>query len=449
MSQSSRDAHSHHQSRDLIQHDATGDGIDRRGFLRCMAWAGTGMLWALEGGVLSSRALARTPGDGASTSAADLFFVQISDSHIGFAKDPNHDVAATLGEAVRRINGLPSEPAFLLHTGDISQLSKPEEFDAAQQIIAGARTRSGDVHYVPGEHDVLDGTGKLYLERYGRKARGQGWYSFDYCGVHFVGLVNVLDLKPGGLGNLGAEQLEWLNSDLKSYSTSTPVVVFAHVPLWTVYPAWGWGTDDSEQALGYLRRFGSVSVLNGHIHQVMQKVEGNVTFHTAMSTAFPQPVPGTAPSPGPMPVQAERLRDLLGLASVSFTRGHKHLAVVDSTMSGVPLAAAQAEWPYVANGAAASGESAPQGEATAAAPGAIAIANFTFAPATLHVRAGDTITFTNRDDTAHRIASADGSFKPSTALDTNETFQLKLTRPGTYRYFCSIHPQMQGTIEVR
>ncbi len=437
---------------DLIQHDGALDGIDRRGFLRCMAWAGTGMLWALEGGVLSSRALARTP-EGGSAPSADLFFVQISDSHIGFAKEPNHDVAATLGEAVRRINALPTEPAFLLHTGDITQLSKPEEFDTAQQIIGAVRTRSGDLHYVPGEHDVLDGTGKLYLARYGRRSRGNGWYSFDYRGVHFVGLVNVLDLQPGGLGKLGPEQLAWLAADLKGHPASTPIVVFAHVPLWSVYPAWGWGTDDGAQALGYLRRFGSVSVLNGHIHQVMQKVEGNVTFHTAMSTAFPQAIPGTAPAPGPMPVAAARLRDMLGLASVNFTHGQKQLAVVDATMSGVPLAAAQAEWrPDGAAGANAGGQ-APAGEGTTsggqAAPGTISIANFTFAPAVLHVQAGETVTFINRDDTAHRIASVDGSFKASAALDTNDRFELKLTRPGTYRYFCSIHPQMQGTIEVR
>ena len=82
-----------------------------------------------------------------------------------------------------------------------------------------------------------------------------------------------------------------------------------------------------------MKRFGSVSVLNGHIHQVMQKVEGNVTFHTAMSTAFPQPQPGTAPSPGPMKVPAEKLRGLLGVTDVNFVRGNKTLAVVDSTLA--------------------------------------------------------------------------------------------------------------------
>ena len=267
----------------------------------------------------------------------------------------------------------------------------------------------------------------------------------DLGGVHFVGLVNVMDLKPGGLGNLGREQLEWLEKDLKPLSSSTPVVVFAHVPLWTVYPAWSWGTDDSAQALGYLRRFGSVSVLNGHIHQVMQKVEGNVSFHTAMSTAFPQPIPGTAPSPGPMPVQATKLRDLLGLAHITFVPGHRHLAVVDGTLSGVPLTVAQHEWLPEPGALAAAGAASANGKE---APGTIAIANFTFAPATLRVRPGEAVTFVNRDDTAHRIASSSNGFQASPGLDSGQSWVLRLQRPGTYPYFCSIHPQMQGSIVV-
>jgi len=156
--------------------------------------------------------------------------------------------------------------------------------------------------------------------------------------VHFVGLVNVMDIKEGGLGVLGREQLEWLENDLKGRSTSTPIVVFAHVPLWSIYPKWGWGTDDSEQALGYLKRFGSVTVLNGHIHQTIQKVEGHITFHTAMSTAFPQPQPGTAPKPGPMKVAAEKLRTVLGVTSVNYVEGNSTLAVVDSPLMPVDKA---------------------------------------------------------------------------------------------------------------
>jgi 3',5'-cyclic AMP phosphodiesterase CpdA len=223
------------------------------------------------------------------------------------------------------------KPSFMIHTGDISHLSKASEFDDADRIISQAKL---DVHYVPGEHDFLDEEIKLYKERYGKGTRGAGWYSFDAGGVHFVGLVNVVNLKAGGLGNLGTEQLEWLEGDLKGRSKSTPVVVFAHIPLWTVYPEWGWGTEDSAKALDYLKGFGSVTVLNGHIHQVMQKVEGNVTFHTARSTAFPQPAPGTAPSPGPMKVDASKLRSVLGIASVNFKMGDQPLAIIDTPLQG-------------------------------------------------------------------------------------------------------------------
>ncbi len=430
---------------DTLGHDHhDDDGVDRRGFLRCMAWAGTGMLWTVSGGVLASQALGCEPAAGRAVAGSDLFFVQISDSHIGFDKAANHDVTGTLREAVRRIDTLPTLPAFILHTGDVSQLSKPDEFETARQVIAGARTRTGQVFYTPGEHDVLDGTGAAYRDRFGgRGARGAGWYSFDHSGVHFVALVNVMDLRPGGLGRLGPEQLEWLRRDVAGLTASTPIVVFAHVPLWSLYPEWGWGTEDGEQALALLRRFGSLTVLNGHIHQVMQKVEGNATFHTAMSTAFPQPMPGTAQAPGPMTVEATKLRDLLGLRTISFVRGQRHLAVVDSTLSGVPLATAQAEWRPAA------GAAAPAPAAGTLPPRTVAIANFTFSPAALTVAAGDVVTFVNHDDTAHRIAAADGGFAPSKALDSGERFTVRLTRPGTYPYFCTIHPQMQGRIVVR
>jgi 3',5'-cyclic-AMP phosphodiesterase len=309
--------------------DLNNDGVDRRGFLKCMAWAGTGLVWTMSGGVPVSRAFAAGR-DRKEGKAGDFSFVQISDSHMGFNKPANPDVVATLQAAVNKINGLPNQPDFLLHTGDISHLSRPEQFDTVDQVLKGANAK--DVFFVPGEHDVLDDNGKSYLERYGKKAQGAGWYSFEHKGVHFIGLVNVLNLKAGGLGSLGAEQLEWMEKDVKHLKHSTPIVVFAHIPLWTVYPEWGWGTEDSAQALAYLKKFGSVTVLNGHIHQTMQKVEGNVTFHTAMSTAFPQPQPGKAESPGPMKVPAEQLRSLLGITNVSYVRRHHSLAVVDSTL---------------------------------------------------------------------------------------------------------------------
>lgn len=305
------------------------DGIDRRGFLKCMAWAGTGLVWTVSGGIPVSRAFAKKMND-ATGKSADFSFVQISDSHMGFNKPANPDVAATLQAAVDKINGLSQRPDFLLHTGDISHLSRPEQFDNVDQILKTANAK--DIFFVPGEHDVLDDNGKSYLERYGKGARGAGWYSFDKNGVHFIGLVNVVNLKAGGLGSLGSEQLEWMEDDVKHLKSSVPIVVFAHIPLWTVYPEWGWGTEDSARALSYLKKFGSVTVLNGHIHQTMQKVEGSVTFHTAMSTAFPQPQPGKADSPGPMKVPAEQLKTVLGITDVNYLQRPHSLAVVDSTL---------------------------------------------------------------------------------------------------------------------
>jgi 3',5'-cyclic AMP phosphodiesterase CpdA len=300
--------------------------VSRRKILECMTWAGTGVLWTVAGGVPHSLGIIS---EAAAAQPSGLTFLQISDSHVGFDKPANPNVIGTLEEAINKIKTLPMKPSFALHTGDITHLSKPSEFDDAARIISQARL---DVHYVPGEHDVLDDERKAYLERYGRGATGAGWYSFDDNGVHFVGLVNVVDLKAGGLGNLGNEQLQWLEADLKGRSASTPIVVFAHIPLWTVYPQWGWGTDDGARVLDLLKRFGSVTVLNGHIHQTMQKVEGNVTFHTAMSTAFPQPAPGAAPSPGPMKVADDKLRSLLGVTDVSFKRGQQRLAIIDQPL---------------------------------------------------------------------------------------------------------------------
>jgi 3',5'-cyclic AMP phosphodiesterase CpdA len=295
-----------------------------------MAWAGTGAFFVMKGGVLKSYALSKMP-NLAPPSAGELSFVQISDSHMGFNKPANPDVVGTLNAAINKINGLAVPPEFMLHTGDISHLSKAEEFDTVDQLLKGATAK--DVFFVPGEHDVLDDDGKQYLERYGKGAKGSGWYSFDKKGVHFIGLVNVLNLKAGGLGTLGREQLEWMEDDVRHLKHSTPIVVFAHIPLWSVYPQWGWGTEDSAQALAYLKKFGSVTVLNGHIHQTMQKVEGNVTFHTAASTAFPQPQPGTADSPGPMKVPAEQLKSILGITDVTYVRGKHALAVVDSSLA--------------------------------------------------------------------------------------------------------------------
>jgi len=398
------------------------DSIDRRGFLKCMAWAGTGLVFTANGGVLSSHSLGDLLRSGKNSAAvraiaaSSFNFVQISDSHIGFSKDANKDVIGTLQAAVNQINATGSNPEILLHTGDLSHLSKAEEFDAMDQVLKGVKT--GGSFFVPGEHDVLEDNGKNYFERYGKQSKAGGWYSFDHKGFHFIGLVNVMNLKPGGLGSLGSEQLAWLAKDLKGLSASTPIVVFAHVPLWTVYPEWGWGTDDGAQALTLLKRFGSVAILNGHIHQTVQKIEGNMTFHTAMSTAFPQPKPGSAPSPGPMKVPADQLRSMLGLTSVSYVEGKHGLAIIDSTLT-TPSANSE--------------------------PLKVNIDNFSFGPAALTVEKGTRVVWTNRDDIPHNVVDAQGRFK-SKVMDTGDSWEHTFTEAGTYSYFCSIHPHMTGKV---
>ena len=298
--------------------------IDRRGFLKCMQWAGAGLVWSFAGGVPTSRLLG-APAD----NQDDFAFVQISDSHIGFDKAANPNVTGTFQAAVDKINGLTRQPDFVLHTGDLTHLAKAQEFDTLDQLLRGLRQKQA--FFVPGEHDLLGDDGKQYLDRFGKGSMGRGWQSFDHKGVHFIGLNNSAQLE--GLGAIGEEQLAWLKKDVSGHKASTPIVVFAHIPLWAVYPEWGWATKDSAEALDLLKRFGSVTVLNGHIHQTLQKVEGNVTFYSAMSTAFPQPAPGSASAAGPMKVPAEQLRQVLGIRNVNFVAGSHHLAVTESTLS--------------------------------------------------------------------------------------------------------------------
>lgn len=303
----------------------------RRKVLNCMAWAGTGVVWTLVGGVPKSRLLG-----GAQAAQSDLggfSFVQLSDTHIGFNKDANPDVIGSAKQAIAKINAMPDKPAFVLHTGDVTHLSKPSEFDAAQQLLSDIWARP--IHFIPGEHDVLDeNPGALFKERFGKATQGDGWYSFDQGGAHFIGLINVLGFGASGQGQLGAAQLEWVAKDLKGLSASTPIILFTHIPLWTLYAPWGWGTADAEPLFAALRRFGSVTVLNGHIHQIVQKVEGNIVFHSALSTAYPQPKPGAAPSPGPLKVPADTLGTMLGVREVSILPGRQELALVDTTLQG-------------------------------------------------------------------------------------------------------------------
>src|ERR1700726_3280596 len=304
--------------------------LSRRNALKCMAYGGAGTLFALSGGVFTPINLAMAAGDkqGAAKLGKPLF-VQISDTHIGFNKEANPDVNGTLTQTIDIVNGMYDQPALIIHTGDITHLSKPAEFDLAQQLFA--RLRTTEMHTVPGEHDTTDATVTEYFNRFGKASDNKGYYSFDHAGVHFVALINVLQFKPGGLGTLGTDQLAWLAADLKGRSDSTPVVVFAHMPLWTIYEPLGWGTGDADQLMSQLKRFGSVTVLNGDIHQIVQKVEGNITFHTARSTSYPQPAAGEGAGPGPLKVPAEQLPGLLGVSSVSVVKHPRSLAFSDTT----------------------------------------------------------------------------------------------------------------------
>jgi hypothetical protein len=315
------------QDRDALEHPV--EAVGRRGLLKCMAWAGAGVAWTLGGGVAASALLA--PGAAMAQDAGALTFVQISDSHIGFKKPANPDTLATLRETIGKIRAMPVQPRFVLHTGDITHLATPEQFDQAQSALSELGV---PVWYVPGEHDIVDGSDpRPYLERFAPSAKGDGWYSFDEAGVHFVALVNVVHSGDGGVGTLGPDQVAWLKDDVAHLSSSTPIVVFAHFPLWALYPEWGWNTADAAEALQALKRFGSVTVLNGHIHQVQQSVEGNMTFHTARSTAYPQPAPGEGAGPGPLMVPAERLRSMIGLRTVQARNTPGPLAIVDQALA--------------------------------------------------------------------------------------------------------------------
>ena len=444
-----------------------GAKMNRRGLLKCMAWTGTGVVWTLTGGV--PRTLGLVGGAAAAeASQGALTFVQISDSHIGFHLPPNPDPSATLTEAINKIKAMPTQPAFLVHTGDISHLSKEEQWDEADQIIKSANKQ---VFFLPGEHDVADAdNGKAYLERYGKNTHGKGWYSFDTAGVHFVGLINVFEFQPGfksaGLAKIGDEQLEWLEKDVKGLSASTPIVLMAHLPLWTIYEQWGWGTADAGRALGYLKRFGSVTVLNGHIHQIIQKVEGNVTFHTAEFDGIPAAGAGDRSRSW-----ADEGRARRGIAQVPrYTDSQlcprqgrsradrQHARRLRGRPMSMILGRAPPPRGAVLLGAVAlgllllagltqvlAGETAVK---AAASPATVNIDNFAFAPATLTVTAGTTVTWKNEDDSPHRIGDKDGTLK-SAALDTDDTFSHTFAAPGEYPYICTIHPYMVGKIIVK
>ncbi|MBY0583178.1 MAG: metallophosphoesterase [Sphingomonas sp.] len=312
--------------------------IDRRGMLECMGWAGTGTLFALAGGIEASmtldQAVAATPGPGGSKvpPIRPFSFLQISDTHIGFKKAANPDVVGTLKETIAKVRALAVQPDFIVHTGDITHLATPEQFDTAQQLLAELNL---PIHFIPGEHDIVDGTNpQLYLDRFGKGTKGEGWYSFDVNGAHFIALVNVVRLAEKGMGSLGADQLAWLKDDVAHLSASTPIIVLSHFPLWPLFPEWGWGTADGMQALTLLKRFASVTALNGHIHQIQQKTEGRMVFHAGRSTAYPQPAPGVGPGPGPLLVPPAELRSAIGMSSLLVRQSQLPLAIIDRTLAG-------------------------------------------------------------------------------------------------------------------
>lgn len=309
----------------------TSEALGRRQAMACLGWIGTGMLWTVAGGVPRTLGLIGAA-EAATIDPTGFTFLQMSDNHIGFKAGPYQNVAETLEQSIALVKSSSVQPALMLHTGDISNTSKPEQFDISDQINA---TLGSPVHRVPGEHDFLDPGKTEYLTRYGKNTKGDGWYSFDDHGVHFIGLVNVRHNAPDGQWLLGGDQLAWLADDLGGRSSSTPIIIFAHVPLWTIYSPWGWGTADAPAAMAQLRRFGSVTLLNGHIHQIIQKVEGNLHFHTARSTAFPQPAPGQAKHPGPvLTMGAGEIGGYLGVTTARLLRSDAPLAITDQTLDG-------------------------------------------------------------------------------------------------------------------
>ncbi len=303
------------------------EGMTRRQLIRHSAWFGAAVGFAVVGGEVISHAAGSATAQRAQ-SRPTLRFAQVSDSHIGFSGPPNPDVAGTFGHAIDEINNLGYTPDFVVHTGDLTHLSSPEQFDQVRQMMTTLRTPH--VFTVPGEHDSVDDAGQKYRSVFGAGTRGDGWYSFDIAGVHVIALVNTLNLKK--LGHLGADQLAFVEKDVQALSSDTPIIVFSHIPLFAMYPDWGWGTDDAGQALSYLSRFSSVTCINGHVHQLFSKTEGKVTFYSGTTTAYPLPHPGDGPAPKPVTLPAGKLRDALGIREVSYTKGQTALALKESAL---------------------------------------------------------------------------------------------------------------------
>ncbi|PJM91549.1 metallophosphoesterase family protein [Streptomyces sp. CB01373] len=321
------------------------NGMTRRQLLRHAGWFGGAVVLTVASGEVISHIADRSGAPeaaasgttaagamaaGAGTTASGVLrFVQVSDSHIGFQGPANMNVAGSFTEAIRQVNSLGFRPDFVMHSGDLTHLSTPSQFDQVRQMMTGMRTDR--VFTVPGEHDSIGDAGRAYRQTFGKGTLGEGWYSFDTHGVHFVALVNTLSLEK--LGHLGEEQIEFVRRDLRGLSSDTPIVVFSHIPLFAMYPRWGWSTDDALRVIALLRRFSSVTCLNGHVHQLFTKTDGNITFHSATTTAYPLPKPGRAPAPTPQVVPARQLKDALGIRSVGYRQGDRELAIKDERLA--------------------------------------------------------------------------------------------------------------------
>lgn len=354
-----------HDSGQVNDHDHSHDhdgqnppqpsGMTRRQLARHAGWFGAAVVLTVTGGEVISHVAhdggtsAAAAGQGSSASGASgatgasaagggaagggdsniLRFVQISDSHIGFQGPANTDVTGSFSRAINQVNGLGFRPDFVMHTGDLTHLSTPAQFDQVRQMMTGMH--ADKVFTVPGEHDSVGDHGRAYLKTFGQATLGDGWYSFDTHGVHFIALVNTLSLEK--LGHLGPEQIDFVRKDVAGLSSDTPIVVFSHIPLFAMFPAWGWSTDDALQVLSLLKRFASVTALNGHVHQLFTRTEGNVTFHSATTTAYPLPKPGAASAPTPQVLPARQLQAALGIRSVLYRQGSSSLAINDQVLA--------------------------------------------------------------------------------------------------------------------
>jgi len=241
---------------------------------------------------------------------ANFTFAYISDSHITHIKGNSfvRNWDQGLIRAVAETNLMDPKPDFVFYGGDIAQLGKPEEIDHGLEILSGLHTKA---HYVMGEHDYY-----VDLGDYWQKQLGADHYSFDHKGVHFVVLNSILThekwmhkkwdkgmdrmMQMARLDNpngqpfmVGDTQREWLKKDLSKINKDTPLVVFSHSPIQKIHKGWNFWTDDAEQVQALLQPFDKVNVIYGHVHQIQYNQIGNISFHSAMATAWPWPYPST------------------------------------------------------------------------------------------------------------------------------------------------------------